>query len=118
MPNLDSQINWPRESYHYRDRILASLQDIFENDLRSDLIGERYVTPLVLQASFNSYMGAAWGFDPNQERTEVPRLPNRCEDITNLYFVGSGAHPGPFLPGVLQGAEIVHRLITDERKQG
>ena len=118
VPNLDSGINWPRESYHFRDRILAALQEHFENDLRSDLIGERYVTPLMLQLSFNSYMGAAWGFDPNQERTEVPRLPNQCEDIANLFFVGSGAHPGPFLPGVLQGAEIVYRLITDSRKQG
>lgn len=116
VPNLDSEINWPRQSYHFRDRILSTLQELFENDLRADLIGERYVTPIMLHETFNSYMGAAWGFDPNQERTEVPRLPNRCEDIGNLYFVGSGAHPGPFLPGVLQGAEIVHDQIIAGRK--
>lgn len=116
VPNLDSEINWPRESYRFRDRILSVLQNYFENDLRMDLIGERYITPGMLEESFNSYMGAAWGFDPNQEKTEVPRLPNRCADIKNLYLVGNGAHPGPFLPGVLQGAEIVHREIIASRK--
>ena len=116
VPNLDSEVNWARESYHFRDRILTVLQDYFENDLRSDLAGERYITPAMLEKTFNSYMGAAWGFDPNQEKTEVPRLANRCSDIENLYLVGNGAHPGPFLPGVLQGAEIVHQEIINSRK--
>ena len=111
VPNLDSEINWLRESYHFRDRILSTLQNHFENDLRADLIGERYITPIMIHDAFNSYMGAAWQFDINQERTEIPRLPNRCEDIQNLYFVGAGSHPGPFLPGVLQGAELVHQDI-------
>ena len=115
VPNLDSEVNWLRESYRFREHILDVLQELFENDLRSDLIGERYITPAMLRDTFNSYMGAAWGFDPNQERTEVPRLPNQCDDIANLYFVGSGAHPGPFLPGVLQGAEHVHRHILSRR---
>lgn len=116
VPNLDSEVNWPRESYHFRERILAILQEYFENDLRADLIGERYITPLMIRDTFNSYMGAAWSFDVNQEHTEVPRLPNRCDDIENFYLVGNGAHPGPFLPGVLQGAEIVYRDILSARK--
>lgn len=116
VPNLDSEINWARESYHYRERILSTLQEHFETDLRAALIGERYVTPVMLHENFNSYMGAAWGFDPNQEKTEVPRLPNQCEDIENLYFVGSGAHPGPFIPGVLQGAETAVTQIITSRK--
>ena len=116
VPNLDSEVNWPRESYHFRERILNNLQELFDNDLRSDLIGERYITPIMLQDTFNSYMGAAWGFDPNQERTEIRCLPNRCPDIGNLYLVGSGAHPGPFLPGVLQGAEIAYKQIISDRK--
>ena len=116
VPNLDSEVNWPRESYHFRNRILNVLQEYFENDLRSDLIGERYVTPVMLHDNFNSYMGAAWGFDPNQDHTEVPRLANRCADIQNLYLVGSGSHPGPFIPGVLQGAEIVAGEIKSRRE--
>lgn len=115
VPNLDSDVNWPRESYRFRERILDRLQELFENDLRSDLIGERYITPIMLRDSFNSYQGAAWGFDPNQERTEIRCLPNRCADIGNLYLVGSGAHPGPFLPGVLQGAEIAYKQIIADR---
>lgn len=117
VPNLDSEINWAQESYRFRERILSVMQDYFESDLRSDLIGERYITPEMIRVTFNSYMGAAWGFDVNQEKTEVPRLPNKCRDIENLYLVGSGSHPGPFLPGVLQGAEIVYREIMSARKE-
>ncbi|MBR6088692.1 MAG: phytoene desaturase [Anaerolineaceae bacterium] len=116
VPNLDSEINWPQESYHFRSRILTTLQDYFENDLRADLIGERYITPLMIHEAFNAYTGAAWGFDPNQEKTEVPHLPNRCGDIKNLYLVGNGSHPGPFLPGVLQSAENVYQEIIAGRK--
>lgn len=115
VPNLDSEINWAQESYRFRDRILTILQNYFENNIRADLIGERYITPIMLNETFNCYMGAAWGFDPNQEHTEISRLPNRCPDIRNLFLVGNGAHPGPFLPGVLQGAEIVHREILSSR---
>ena len=116
VPNIDSEVNWPQESYRFRDRILTELQQYFDDDLRSGLAGERYITPVMLEERFNSFKGAAWGFDPNQEKTEIPRLPNRCADIENLYLVGNGAHPGPFLPGVLQGAEIVHREIINSRK--
>lgn len=116
VPNLNSEVNWPQESYRFRDRILTELQQYFEDDLRSGLAGERYITPVMLENSFNSFMGSAWGFDPNQEKTEIPHLPNRCADIENLYLVGNGAHPGPFLPGVLQSAEIVHQEIINSRK--
>ena len=103
---------------HCAEEITAvetGMQQYFDDDLRSGLAGERYITPVMLEERFNSFKGAAWGFDPNQEKTEIPRLPNRCADIENLYLVGNGAHPGPFLPGVLQGAEIVHREIINSR---
>ena len=116
VPNLDSEVNWPRESYRFREKILGILQELFENDLRADLIGERYITPETIRGNFNSYMGAAWCFDPNQEKTEIPRLANRFEGIGNLYLVGNGAHPGPFLPGVFQGAELVYKEILAGRK--
>ena len=116
VPNLNSEVNWPRDSYRFRDHILTILQENFENDLRIDLIGERYITPVMLQEKYNSFQGAAWGFSPNQEKTEVPHLPNRCRDIENLYLVGNGAHPGPFLPAILQGAEIVYKEIIGTRR--
>ena len=94
---------------------MTTLQAYFDNDLRSDLIGERYITPVMIQNMFNSYQGAAWGFSPNQEKTDVPHLPNQCSDIDNLYLVGNGAHPGPFLPAILQSAEIVHQEIVNGR---
>lgn len=115
VPNLNSEVNWPQESYRFRDQILTALQTYFENDLRSDLIGERYITPVMIQTMFNCYQGSVWGFSPNQEKTEVPHLPNQCGDIENLFLVGNGAHPGPFLPAILQSAEIVYQEIVSER---
>ena len=116
VPNLDSEVNWPRESYRFRDRILTTLQDYFEDNIRDSLIGEEYTTPITIQDTFNSYMGAAWGFDPNQERTAVPQLANHFSDLENFYLIGNGAHPGPFLPGVLESAKIVHQEILSSRK--
>ncbi len=113
VPNLSADVNWRQVSYRFRERILTALQPYFGSDLRSSLIGERYFTPLSFHEDLNAYMGAAWCFDPNQEKTEIRCLTNDCEEIRNLYFVGNGAHPGPHIPAILKGAELVNTMIIN-----
>ncbi len=116
VPNLSSDVKWRQISYHFRERILSALQPYFGSDLRSSLIGERYFTPDSLRENLNAYMGAVWCFDPVQQKTDIRCLPNDCEDIRNLYFVGNGAHPGPHIPAVLKGAELVNQAILSSRR--
>jgi phytoene desaturase len=37
---------------------------------------------------------------------------NRSEEVSNLYFVGAGTHPGAGMPGVLSSAKIADDLIA------
>ena len=115
VPNLSSDVNWKQVSYQFRERVLNALQPYFGTDLRASLIGERYLTPVNFHEDMNAYMGAAWGFDPNQEKTDIRCLPNGCDDVRNLFFVGSGAHPGPHIPAVLKGAELVNQSIVNSQ---
>jgi phytoene desaturase len=39
---------------------------------------------------------------------------NRFEDITNMYLVGGGTHPGSGLPVIFESARISSRLLLED----
>ena len=112
VPNLSSELQWDRDSYRYRSMILDQLQTYFENDLRESLVCEQFISPKMIRRENGADLGSAWSFSPTQNGKELPRLANRAPDIRNLYFVGNGAHPGPFIPAILKGAELTAAAIT------
>ena len=69
------------------------------------------IDPRHFQHELNSYLGAAFSFQPTLRQSAWFRPHNRSEDFDNLYFVGAGTHPGAGLPGVLSSAIIAERLI-------
>ena len=56
-------------------------------------------------------MGSAFSFAPTLMQSAWMRPHNQSEDVSNLYFVGAGTHPGAGLPGVISSAKIVANLI-------
>ena len=38
----------------------------------------------------------------------------KIQNIKNLYFASSGAHPGAGIPGVLSSAKVVENIILNE----
>lgn len=114
VPNLEGNIEWERESYAFRDRILDLIQEFFVTDLRENIIVEACSDPQKLQNENNSYLGAAFSALPVSQKKSGTRLANKCKDIKNLYLVGAGTHPGPFIPGVLLGvSSAVNSIKTD-----
>jgi phytoene desaturase len=115
VPNLSSPIDWANLARPYRDRIMQFLEENYLPDLRANIIAERYIDPPYFQNTLNYYQGAAFSIQSGLNQSGWFRPHNRSEDFQNLYFVGAGTHPGPGLPGVLNSAIIVERLIAESQ---
>ncbi len=111
VPHLGAGIDWKTAAKPYRDAIMGFLEDRYLPDLSQHIIAEHYIDPLHFQDELNSYLGAAFSFQPTLRQSAWFRPHNRSEDFDNLYFVGAGTHPGAGLPGVLSSAIIAEQLI-------
>ena len=111
VPHLGAGIDWKAAAKPYRNAIMGYLEDRYLPDLSQHIIAEHYIDPLHFQNELNSYLGAAFSFQPTLRQSAWFRPHNRSEDFDNLYFVGAGTHPGAGLPGVLSSAIIAEQLI-------
>lgn len=111
VPHLGAHVDWRVTAKPYRDTIVRFLEDRYLPDLSRSIIAEHHIDPLHFEGELNSYLGAAFSFQPTLTQSAWFRPHNRSEDFDNLYFVGAGTHPGAGLPGVLSSAVIAERLI-------
>jgi phytoene desaturase len=111
VPNNASGIDWKREGARYADRILAELERRALPGLSDHLVTSFFLTPDYFQEELRSKDGAAFGLEPTLTQSAWFRFHNRSEDVGDLYFVGSGTHPGAGLPGVLSSAKVLEKLI-------
>jgi phytoene desaturase len=111
VPHLGSGVDWQQQARPYRDRIMAALGERFMPDLARHIVVEHMIDPRHFRDTLNSYRGSAFSFEPILTQSAYFRPHNRSEEVSNLYFVGAGTHPGAGLPGVLSSAKIVETLI-------
>jgi phytoene desaturase len=112
VPHLGADIDWKSAARPYRNAIMRFLEENYLPDLQDNLVTEYIVDPLYFQDALNSHLGAGFSIQPVLTQSAWFRPHNRSEDLENLYFVGSGTHPGAGLPGVLSSAKIADSLIA------
>jgi phytoene desaturase len=111
VPHLGAPIDWAQEAQPYRNAIMQFLEENYLPDLQANIVAEHWIDPRHFQTTLNSYLGSAFSVQPTLTQSAWFRPHNRSEDLSNLYFVGAGTHPGAGLPGVLASAKIVDGLI-------
>lgn len=111
VPNLAGDIDWNAVKERYRDAVYARLEETCVPGLRRHLVTERLFTPEDFRTEYWSHLGAGFSFEPTLLQSAYFRGHNRCPDISNLYFVGAGTHPGAGIPGVLTSARVTDSLI-------
>lgn len=112
VPHLGSRIDWEQQARPYRDRIMQFLEDRYLPNLSRHIVSEHMIDPRHFQGTLNSYLGSAFSIEPILTQSAWFRPHNRSEELSNLYFVGAGTHPGAGLPGVLLSAKIADDLIA------
>lgn len=116
VPNNESGIDWEAEGEAYFERILAHLEERHMPGLREHITTNFFVTPDYFQGELSSRSGAGFGPEPRLTQSAWFRYHNASEDISGLYFVGAGTHPGAGVPGVLNSAKVVERLVLEREK--
>ncbi len=114
VPNLGGNVDWTTAAKPYRDSIIKFLSDNYMPDLEQHIVTETYIDPLHFRDTLNSYAGNAFGVEPTLMQSAYFRPHNVSEDISNLYFVGAGTHPGAGLPGVMSSGKIVAKMLTQQ----
>jgi phytoene desaturase len=72
-------------------------------------------TPRDFEQTLRSPEGAAFGPEPLLSQSAYFRYHNRSSDVDGLYFVGAGTHPGAGVPGVLNSARVLDRVVPAAR---
>ncbi|MBW4599150.1 MAG: phytoene desaturase [Calothrix sp. FI2-JRJ7] len=111
VPHLGADVDWKTTAKPFRDRIVKYLEEKYLPDLSQHIVTEHYIDPLHFRDSLNSYLGSAFSIEPTLFQSAYFRPHNQSEDISNLYFVGAGTHPGAGIPGVLSSSKIVAQMI-------
>jgi phytoene desaturase len=113
VPNQESGIDWAAEGPRYLDRILDYLDVTHLPGLRDSLTTCFHVTPQYFQEVLGSHAGSGFGLEPRLSQSAYFRFHNRSKEVDGLYFVGAGTHPGAGVPGVLNSARVLERLVPD-----
>ncbi len=111
VPHLGGDTDWTTMAKPYRDSIISNLEERYLPDLSQHIVSEHYIDPLHFQDTLNSYLGSAFSVEPLLTQSAWFRPHNQSEDISNLYLVGAGTHPGAGLPGVMSSGKIVADMI-------
>ncbi|SHM47524.1 phytoene desaturase [Phytopseudomonas punonensis] len=115
VPHLgNAPIDWSVEGPRYRDRILAYLEEHYMPGLREDLVTCRIFTPDDFRDELYAYQGSAFSLEPVLQQSAWFRPHNRDAQLSNVYLVGAGTHPGAGVPGVIGSAKATAGLMIED----
>jgi phytoene desaturase len=113
VPHLESGTDWDTMAEKFRARVQARLESTVLPGLGNAVISSRMTTPKDFRDRLLSVHGAGFALDPRLFQTAWFRPHNVSEELHGLYIVGAGTHPGAGLPGVLNSARVLDRLVAE-----
>ena len=106
----DTGQDWKELSIALRKWVIQKLNRALDVDIAPLIEEEWIMTPDVIEARTQSYLGALYGASSNNKMAAFMRHPNFSKQLTNLYFCGGSVHPGGGIPLCLLSAKIVADL--------
>ena len=115
VPHNGSGIDWQVEGPRLADAALADIEARgLIPGLRGRLTHFEFITPDYFEGTLDSYLGNAFGPEPQLVQSAFFRPHNRSEDVRNFYLVGAGAQPGAGTPSVMMSAKMTARLVAED----
>ena len=111
VPNLKGNISWKEEAPKFTQSIIKALEQTMMPKL-SEYICESFVmTPDDFLQDYNTPFGSGFSIAPLFRQSAWFRTHNKDDLYQNLFYVGAGTHPGAGVPGVLNSAKVIDKLI-------
>ena len=109
-------IDWAKETPRYRQIAIEQMEKIGIKGLEQRIRTEKIVTPTDWTEDFGLYKGATFSMAHSLDQMLHLRPHNRFEDVSQMYLVGGGTHPGSGLPVIFESARITSRLLLQDLK--
>ena len=117
VPNTNAKIDWNLLKEDYTQRVLQFLEERAKcANIRHHIVSMKVITPFDWRDDFGVYLGATFNMAHSFDQLLYFRAHNRFNDISNLYLVGGGTHPGSGLPTIYQSALISAQLLKEDLK--
>ena len=108
---FDNGQDWEEIKKDLRNNIIKKINSTLKVNIESNIVGEKILTPVDIEAKTLSKFGSLYGSSSNSLKSAFVRHPNFSKKINNLYFCGGSVHPGGGIPLCLNSAKIVSDLI-------
>jgi phytoene desaturase len=110
VPHLSGNIDWRGQAKDYRNKIIKYLEDNYLPDLTKHIATEISLSPLYFRDSLNSYLGNAFGINPNLKQTVFS--PNyQSDDVKNLFFVQAEGSLGLGLSNLISDGKNIANIF-------
>ncbi len=110
-PNLDSNIDWTKQSGPYRDQMIKTIEERGYSGFGDAIETEVMTTPLDWKNQ-GMEMGAPFASAHTFFQTGPFRPRNMAQGIENVVFAGSGTQPGVGVPMVLISGRLAAERIA------
>jgi len=111
VPHLGSGTDWATQAEPYRAAIEARLAATVLPGLGDAIVTSRVMTPQDFRDRLLSVHGAGFALEPQLFQSAWFRPHNISEEVKGLYLVGAGTHPGAGVPGVLNSARVLDKVL-------
>lgn len=105
-------VDWQTEEPIYREKVAAEVEKLMPG-FRDHISTETVFTPETFRDRYLSPHGCGFSIEPRILQSAWFRPHNVSEEVSGLYLVRAGTHPGAGVPGVVGSAEVAAGLIPD-----
>lgn len=107
-------VNWDEIGPILEKRILDEVGRRLIPDIHERIVTKFSYMPSDFTRDLNAHQGSAFSLEPILTQSAYFRAHNRDDDISNLYVVGAGTHPGAGIPGVVGSAKATAGLMLGD----
>ncbi len=107
-------LDWAEIGPILEKRVLDEVGRRLIPDIHSRIVTKFHYTPADFNHDLGAHLGSAFSLEPLLTQSAFFRAHNRDDDISNLYLVGAGTHPGAGIPGVVGSAKATARLMVED----
>ncbi len=114
VPNLHGpSVDWDEMTEAYRQKLAKVLDDKLIPGFEQHLSASHIFTPKTFETRYLSPHGAGFSLEPRIFQSAWFRPHNISEEVSGLYLVGAGTHPGAGIPSVVTSSEVLTKLVPD-----
>ena len=111
VPNLKGNYNWNEIKEDFANEILLALNTTIMPGIKNNARDIFSMTPVDFKNNYRTPYGSGFSIAPILAQSAWFRTHNKDDKYNNLYYVGAGTHPGAGVPGVINSAKVVEKLI-------